>query len=67
MGDLNVEAYLTTIKEDCGITDFNHVEGTYTSETKRAWIPVLGFIVVIGFYIAGYRVVTNRISKRKQL
>jgi len=67
MEDLNVEAFLTNIKEDCDITDFNHVEGTYTSETKRSWIPVLGFIIVIGFYIAGYRVVTNRISKRKQL
>ncbi len=32
MGDLNVMAYprVTTIKEDCGITDCNHVEGSYT-------------------------------------
>ena len=55
MGDLNIENYLPTIKEDCGINDFQHAEGAYSkSENVRAWIPVLSIFVVISIYIIGY-------------
>ena len=39
---------VTTIKEDCGITDCNHV--VILGKNERAWIPILGFFDVIGFY-----------------
>jgi hypothetical protein len=64
MEDLNVEAYLPSIKEDCGITDFNHVEGTYKSKSQRAYIPVIGLFIIIAMYITGYNVVTKKVAKR---
>lgn len=58
LGDLNVQS----IKEDCGIPNFTHAEGTYSkgSESERAYLPVIGLFVVIGMYVGGYYVVTRK-------
>lgn len=60
MGDLNVETYLPTIKEDCDITSFDHAEGPAgKSKSERAYLPVIGFLVVVGLYFVAYGVVTK--------
>jgi hypothetical protein len=58
LGDLNVQ----TIKEDCGIPNFTHAEGTYSkgSKSERAYLPVIGMFVVLGMYVGGYYVVTRK-------
>jgi hypothetical protein len=60
MGDLNVEAYLPTIKADCDITDFKHAEGAYKSKSERVFIPFIGLLVVISLYIVGYNIVSSK-------
>lgn len=61
MGDLNVEKYLPTIKEDCGLANFKHAAGAKSkTESERAYIPVLGFLVVCGLYFAFYSAVSKK-------
>ena len=56
--DLNVEAYspLATIKADCGLDSLEHAEGKSSkgSKSERAYLPVIGMLVVVGLYVAGY-------------
>mmetsp|Transcript_24551 Transcript_24551/g.30858 ORF Transcript_24551/g.30858 Transcript_24551/m.30858 type:complete len:389 (-) Transcript_24551:52-1218(-) len=54
MDDLNVETYLPTIKEDCGIDSFKHAAGAKKSENVRAYIPILGMLVVASIYVFGF-------------
>ena len=55
MGDLNLETYLPTIKEDCDITSFDHAEGPAgKSDSERAYLPFIGLLVVVGLYIGAY-------------
>jgi len=61
MSDLKPEKYLPSIKEDCGIANFNHAAGAKSkSESERAFIPVIGFLIVAGMYIAFYSSVQKR-------
>ena len=55
MGDLNVENYLPTIKEDCGIESFKHAAGaSKKSENVRAFLPVIFFLLVLSIYAFGF-------------
>jgi hypothetical protein len=62
MGDLNVEKYLPTIKADCGLDNFKHAEGASSSksESERAYIPFIGFLVVVGMYFAFFSAVSKK-------
>ncbi len=56
--DLKIEAYspLATIKADCGLDSLEHAEGKSSkgSKSERAYLPVIGMLVVVGLYVAGY-------------
>jgi hypothetical protein len=54
--DLNLENLFPTIKEECGISSFAHVEGaSYTNKDNlNTFLPVLGLLVVMTVYITGY-------------
>ena len=55
MSDLNVEAYLPTIKEDCGIDSFNHAKGSSSgTKSERVYIPIIGLFIVASIYVGGY-------------
>jgi hypothetical protein len=60
--DLNLENLFPTIKEDCGISSFAHVEGaSYTNKDNlNTFLPVLGLLVVMTVYITGYCKFTRR-------
>ena len=60
MSDLNVQQYLPTILEDCGIDNLNHAEGAYKSKSERTYIPMLGLLVVISTYVFGYCAVQRK-------
>ena len=54
--DLSVAAALN-IQESCGLENLQHAEAPYSakkSESERAYLPVIGFLVVIGMYVGGY-------------
>jgi len=61
MKDLNIEAYapLKTIQADCDLLSLEHIEGLAVKEAKkqdsnRSWIPIIGFLIVIGIYGGGF-------------
>ena len=61
MKDLNIEAYapLKTIQDDCNLLSLEHIAGLETKEAKkqdsnRSWIPIIGFLLVIGIYTGGF-------------
>lgn len=52
--DLNVEAYLPNIKTDCELENFKHTAGAKKSDSVRAFIPILGLLLVCSVYIVGF-------------
>jgi hypothetical protein len=55
--DSNLDDYsFPTIKEDCGISSFAHVEGaSYTNKDNlNTFLPILGLVVVMTVCITEY-------------